>query len=126
MMRKENNVKANESEIENGYPDDFLFNVSFWGADLSVRELVSICEDDGLIKPELQRKYVWDKIKASKFIETILLGLPTPDIFLAQAGGQKLIVDGYQRIATICDYVKRGVFSTDGKVFKLSNSVNRK
>lgn len=79
-------------------------------------------EDDELIKPELQRKYVWDKTEASRFIESILLGLPVPSIFLAQSGSQKLIIDGYQRIMTVYDYVKRGVFSADSKVFKLSNS----
>lgn len=126
MMRKERNVKAIESEIENDCPNDFLSNVLFWSADISIREVVSVCEDDGLLKPELQCKYVWDRAKASKFMETILLGLPTPSIFLAQAGGQKLIVDGYQRIATIYDYVKRGVFSADGKIFKLSDSVNHR
>lgn len=79
-------------------------------------------EDEELVKPELQRKYVWDKTEASRFIESILLGLPVPSIFLAQTRSQKLIVDGFQRIMTVYDYV-RGIFSTeDNKVFKLSNS----
>lgn len=77
--------------------------------------------DNELVKPELQRKYVWDKIEASRFIESILLGLPVPSIFLAQSGSQKLIVDGYQRIMTVYDYI-RGIFTTDNKVFKLANS----
>ena len=86
-------------------------------ADLSFRELVSMYNDNELVKPELQRKYVWDKIEASRFIESILLGLPVPSIFLAQSGSQKLIVDGYQRIMTVYDYI-RGIFTTDNKVFK--------
>lgn len=91
------------------------------GADLSFRELISMYDDNELVKPELQRKYVWDKVEASRFVESVLLGLPVPSIFLAQAGSQKLIVDGYQRIMTVYDYV-RGIFTADGKVFKLSNS----
>lgn len=123
MTKKEkSNIEEISSEIEDDYSDDSLFNISSWGADLSFRELISMYEDDELVKPELQRKYVWDKPEASRFIESILLGLPVPSIFLAQAGSQKLIVDGYQRIMTIYDYVKRGVFSADGRVFKLSNS----
>lgn len=123
MTEKEkSNIEEIKSEIEDDYSDDSLFNISSWGADLSFRELISMYEDDELVKPELQRKYVWDKTEASRFIESILLGLPVPSIFLAQAGSQKLIVDGYQRIMTVYDYVKRGVFSADGKVFKLSNS----
>ena len=115
------NIEVIKAEVEDDYSDDSLFNISSWGADLSFRELVSMYEDDELVKPELQRKYVWDKVEASRFIESILLGLPVPSIFLAQAGSQKLIVDGYQRIMTIYDYM-RGVFTSDEKVFKLSNS----
>lgn len=122
LDKKDNNIEKIKSEIEDDYSDDSLFNISSWGADLSFRELISMYEDDELIKPELQRKYVWDKTEASRFIESILLGLPVPSIFLAQSGSQKLIIDGYQRIMTVYDYVKRGTFSADSKVFKLSNS----
>lgn len=123
-MNQANKVMIEEigAEVNDDYSDDSLFNISSWGADLSFRELISMYEDEELIKPELQRKYVWDKTEASRFIESILLGLPVPSIFLAQSGSQKLIVDGYQRIMTVYDYVKRGIFSSDSRVFKLSNS----
>ena len=114
-------IEEIQSEIDDDYSDDSLFNISSWGADLSFRELISMYEEDELVKPELQRKYVWDKVEASRFIESILLGLPVPSIFLAQSGSQKLIVDGYQRIMTVYDYM-RGIFSADQKVFRLSNS----
>lgn len=114
-------IEEIQSEIDDDYSDDSLFNISSWGADLSFRELISMYEEDELVKPELQRKYVWDKVEASRFIESILLGLPVPSVFLAQSGSQKLIVDGYQRIMTVYDYL-RGIFSTDKKVFRLSNS----
>src|SRR5690554_3325918 len=79
-------------------------------------------EEDELIKPELQRHYVWDKVEASRFIESLLLGLPVPSIFLANTSDdQKLIVDGYQRIMTVYDFVK-GIWTKDERVFRLSNS----
>lgn len=112
------NIVAEEND---DYSDDSLFNISSWGADLSFREIISMYEEDELLKPELQRKYVWDKVEASRFIESILMGLPVPSVFFAQSGSQKLIVDGYQRIMTVYDYV-RGIFTTDNKVFRLSNS----
>ena len=99
-------IEEIQSEIDDDYSDDSLFNISSWGADLSFRELISMYEEDELVKPELQRKYVWDKVEASRFIESILLGLPVPSIFLAQSGSQKLIVDGYQRIMTVYDYMR--------------------
>ncbi len=121
ISKEKSNIELIKSEVEDDYSDDSLFNISSWGADLSFREIALMYEEDELVKPELQRKYVWDKTEASRFIESILLGLPVPSIFLAQSGGQKLIVDGYQRIMTVYDYM-RGIFSKDQKVFKLSNS----
>ena len=114
-------IEEIKDEINDNYSDDSLFNIASWGADLTFRELISMYEENELVKPELQRKYVWDKNEASRFIESLLLGLPVPSIFLAISGSQKLIVDGYQRIMTVYDYV-RGIFTTDNKVFRLSNS----
>lgn len=111
-----------KDEEDDFYSDDSLFNISSWGADLSFRELISQYEDGDLLKPELQRNYVWDKTEASRFIDSILLGLPVPSIFLAKTKDEKmLIVDGYQRIMTVYDYV-RGIFSGDEKIFRLTNS----
>lgn len=105
------------------YSDDSLFNITSFGTDLSFRELISMYEEGDLEKPELQRHYVWDKKEASRFIDSILLGLPVPSIFLAKTEDDKrLIVDGYQRIMTVYDYVKKGVFGGDGKSFDLSKS----
>lgn len=111
-----------KDEQDDFYSDDDLFKIQSWGADLSFRELISRYDEDELIKPELQRHYVWDKSEASRFIDSILLGLPVPSIFLAKTKNEKLlIIDGYQRLMTVRDYVK-GVFSKDEKIFKLSNS----
>lgn len=113
--------ELSKEEKKDTFSDDSLFNIMSWGADLSFREIIMMYEDDELVKPELQRNYVWDKNMASRFIESILLGLPVPSVFFAQAGSQKLIVDGYQRIMTVYDFV-RGIWSKDGKIFKLTNS----
>ncbi|AKS41258.1 DUF262 domain-containing protein [Wenzhouxiangella marina] len=112
-------LKEEENDF---YSDDDLFKISSWGADLSFRELIARYDDNELVKPELQRKYVWDRTEASRFIDSLLLGLPVPSIFLAKASDERmLIIDGYQRIMTVYDFV-RGIYSGDGKVFKLSRS----
>lgn len=109
-------------EEDKSYSNDDLYNISSWGADLSFREIVSMYDEGDLIKPELQRKYVWNKLEASRFIDSILLGLPVPSVFFAKETDEtKLIVDGYQRIMTVYDYIK-GIFSEDKKTFKLSNT----
>lgn len=124
MHAEEDNVELvlPQDENEDFYSDDDLFEISSWGADLSFRELISRYDDNELVKPELQRNYVWDKAEASRFIDSILLGLPVPSIFLAKTSDEKLlIIDGYQRLMTVRDYVK-GVFTKDSTVFKLSKS----
>ena len=128
-------MAENKEFIENiaeetaSYSDDSLFNISSFGTDLSFRELITMYDEGDLEKPEMQRRYVWQRLEASRFIDSILLGLPVPSIFLAKTEDEKrLIVDGYQRIMTVYDYVKRGIFGGDGKSFALANteSINEK
>lgn len=115
-------VESPDDESDDDYSDDGLFEISSWGADLSFRELINRYDDDELVKPELQRHYVWDKAEASRFIDSILLGLPVPSIFLAKTKDEKLlIIDGYQRLMTVRDFVK-GTFTKDGSAFKLSKT----
>jgi uncharacterized protein with ParB-like and HNH nuclease domain len=120
---KEDNIVEIDDEVNDSYSNDDLYNINSWGADLSFRELITMYDEEELLKPELQRYYVWEKPEASRFIESILLGLPVPSIFLANTkNDKKLIIDGYQRIMTVYDFVKRGVWRKDGKTFKLSNT----
>ena len=64
------------------------------------------------------------KKEASRFIESVLLGLPIPSIFLAtdEKNNNKIIIDGYQRIMTIYDFVHTGIWSKTSEVFKLTTS----
>ena len=102
--------------------NDDLYNITSWGADLTLMDVIMSYQNNDIVKPELQRKYVWDRKEASRFVESILLGLPVPSVFLANSANyQKLIVDGYQRIMTIVDYYN-GIWSGDGRPFNLSNS----
>jgi len=103
------------------FSDDSLLDVVSYGADLSVREISSMFDEGELIKPSMQRNYVWTKKEASRFIESILMGLPVPSIFLAKdKDGRMLIVDGFQRINTLSLFLK-GKFKEE-KDFKLINS----
>lgn len=123
MASKEIKLEEKAEELMT-YSDDDLYNINSWGADLSFREIITMYEEGELLKPELQRKYVWTRTEASRFIDSILLGLPVPSVFFAKEQNETmLIIDGFQRIMTVNDYVK-GIFSGDGKIFKLSNTEN--
>lgn len=61
-----------------------------------------IDEGDLEISPMFQRHFIWDKKRQSKLIESILLGLPLPSIYMSQyKDGRLTIIDGLQRISTI-------------------------
>ena len=64
------------------------------------------------LQPEFQRKFVWNTRHQKTFIETILKGLPFPEIYIADSGvdiekisTQKVVVDGQQRLSTIIQYI---------------------
>ena len=72
-----------------------------------------------LIQPNYQRKYVWDAKKASLLIESILMNIPIPIVYLAATQDEKInVIDGQQRLTSIFSFID-GKFP-DGKVFKLT------
>ena len=74
--------------------------------DMSFGELMNLYQDENLIiTPEYQRVFRWDKFQQTRFIESILLGLPIPPIFVAEDNNGKWeLVDGLQRLSTIFSF----------------------
>jgi hypothetical protein len=70
--------------------------------------------------PKFQRGYVWSANQASRFVESLLLGLPVPGIFLSkEKESQKLLViDGQQRLRTL-QYFYDGIFEPTENKFAL-------
>lgn len=65
--------------------------------------------DSGVIKiPGFQRNYVWDISRASRLIESFIIGLPVPQIFLYEQGKNNfLVLDGQQRLMTLYYFYKK-------------------
>lgn len=95
-----------------GYGPDEIFveNKPF-----SLRQIIDLIKSEDIeISPDFQRNFVWDKTRQSRLIESILLGLPLPSIYLSQyKDGRLTVVDGLQRLTTIDRFMKGS--------FKLSN-----
>ena len=74
--------------------------------DMSFGELMSMFEEGDLfITPEYQRVFRWAPFQQTRFIESVLLGIPIPPIFVAEdASGKWEVVDGLQRISTIFSF----------------------
>lgn len=91
-------------DAEVGYPVRYL--ISSYGADYPVDGLVKRISREDIYVPEFQRGFVWSYAQASRFVESLLLGLPVPGIFLfKEPDTQKLVVvDGQQRLRTLQMY----------------------
>lgn len=71
-----------------------------------------------VLQPEFQRQYVWDRKKASRLIESVLLRVPLPIIYLSeQPDGNEYVIDGQQRLTSLFSFID-GKFP-DGEPFKL-------
>ena len=58
-----------------------------------------------IISPEYQRAFRWDQQRQSDFIESILLGIPFPSIFVAtNSDGKWELIDGLQRVSTVLSF----------------------
>jgi len=76
--------------------------------DFNVMTINSFIESGSIQIPGFQRNYVWDIKKASKLIESLILGLPVPQLFLYEAARNKfLVIDGQQRMMSIYYFIKK-------------------
>ncbi|NQU51129.1 MAG: DUF262 domain-containing protein [Bacteroidetes bacterium] len=80
------------------------------------------------LQPEFQRDFVWDINRASLFIDSLLIGLPIPSIFLGKSKEDETykVIDGQQRLKSVYFYMK-GKFITNGQelIFGLRKLENR-
>lgn len=76
--------------------------------DFNINTIVNFIDSGAVKIPAFQRNYVWDLKRASKLIESILIGLPIPQIFLyEEARNSFLVIDGQQRLMSIYYFVKQ-------------------
>src|SRR5690348_10760279 len=94
----------------------FTYSITSYGADYPVDSIVKRMKAKDIVVPQFdwdesderseivgfQREYVWKRPKADRFIESLLLGLPVPGIFLVkESSGRLLVLDGHQRLYTL-------------------------
>ena len=114
---------AKDSEESENMPTVNIKDYKFttMGGDIQIRQLVQQISEGDIEIPNIQRKYVWSSNIASRFIESALLDLPLPSIFLCrQTNGKYLIIDGLQRLTTLKYFLN--METVNGKIFKISNS----
>lgn len=74
--------------------------------DMSFGEIINMFkEGEIVISPEYQRAFRWDNQRQTDFIESILLGIPFPSIFVAtNEDGTWELIDGLQRVSTVLSF----------------------
>ena len=126
---------------ENGYDDEALvheeagmyffteYDITSSPNDFNVKTIFDFLTSEVMEIPNFQRNYVWDIGRASRLIESLIMGLPIPQIFLFEKGRNKfLVIDGQQRLMTIYYFIKGRFPRKDervelGKIFDEHNHI---
>ena len=76
--------------------------------DFNVKTIYDFIISGSIKIPDFQRNYVWDLKRASKLIESIITGIPIPQIFLYEKSKNNfLVIDGQQRLMTIYYFINK-------------------
>ncbi len=117
-------IDVDEQE-DSGAP--IIYDISSYGVDYDVDGLVKRLKRGDIFIPPFQRDYVWNQAEASRLVESLLLGLPVPGVFLAKEGDtNKLsVIDGQQRLKSLLFFYEGFFNPKEGdsrkKVFRLKN-----
>lgn len=102
------NGQETEEEIIDAQNDDEIiapvqYDITSYGADYDVEGLVKRLTRKDILIPAFQRNYVWSQRDASKFVESLLLGLPVPGVFFVKErdSNKLLVIDGQQRLKSL-------------------------
>jgi uncharacterized protein with ParB-like and HNH nuclease domain len=123
-MGEKMSAEKETTVIDDAEKDDreipFQYNITSYGADFPVDGIIKRLTDKSptIYIPPFQRNYVWTLKQASRFIESLLLGLPVPGVFLSKEdpSSKLLVIDGQQRLKTL-QFFYDGIFK--GKSFEL-------
>jgi hypothetical protein len=108
------------------------YNISVSPNDFNISTIDSFVNQGIFEIPGFQRNYVWDIKRASKLIESLLIGIPIPQLFLYEQGKNNfLVIDGQQRLLTTYFFKKKRFPKEDKrtelrKIFKENGVFPRK
>ena len=114
-LGREPGILADADDENDSVPLEF--GIIFYGADYPVDALIRRLNDDSIYIPTIgeeydtgdgkpipgfQRGFVWSREQKDKFIESLLMGLPVPGIFLAKTlDNRHMVLDGHQRLRSL-------------------------
>ncbi|PIQ20428.1 MAG: hypothetical protein COW65_15010 [Cytophagales bacterium CG18_big_fil_WC_8_21_14_2_50_42_9] len=103
---------SNENEDDLIQQSDSFDQAVIWGTDWTTETITNQLFKENIdLDPKFQRRDAWTSQAKSKFIESLILGLPIPQIILAEkkdAKGKYIVIDGKQRLLTIRKFFAEG------------------
>ena len=110
------------AEVNEVYPNA---EVRVTRAQYSTLHIKRLVEDrkELIIDPDFQRGNVWAKKQGAELVESILMGIPIPVMYLFEMrDGSKQVVDGRQRIAAILDFLNDKLILRDLRILPEYNN----
>lgn len=99
--KREAEVEAAEAQII-----ELSKRIEFYLTEYSIELLASKMQNGEFVVPAYQREYTWEQERKSRFVESLLMGLPIPFLFFWEMPDGRLeIVDGSQRLRAIQEFV---------------------
>ena len=94
------------AEDEDSQSAPSKFEITTYPADFTLEVLHQQWKNGDIEVPDFQRGFVWKKVQASRLIESFLVRLPVPAVFLyTERGSEKyLVIDGQQRLRSVFQY----------------------
>ena len=83
------------------------YDIAVVPSDFNVMTLTQFIDHGWVRIPGFQRNFVWDLKRASKLIESLILGLPVPQLFLYESRDKALLIDGQQRLMSMYYFKER-------------------
>ena len=120
-------LESEEEDLEEGVP---VYRIRSYPSDLELETLHARWKRGEIVIPTFQRGFVWKASQASRLIESFLMGLPVPGIFVFvretdddEGTPQQLVIDGQQRLRSVFGFFDGRL--PDGRPFKLTGVDNR-
>lgn len=116
-------IESEEEDLDVGAP---IYRITSYPSDPDLETLHSRWKRKELIIPEFQRRFVWKPAQASRLIESFLVGLPVPGIFVfvqnnaqGESDSTQLVIDGQQRLRSVFGFFE-GELPSSGSPFRLT------
>lgn len=123
-LEGESGLSIDENPSLDVYPNA---EVRIIPAQYSVSHIHRLCEirHELILDPEFQRNSVWKTTQKTELVESILMGIPIPVIYLFESkDGKKQVVDGRQRISAIIDFLENRFRLKNLKILGFLNGKN--